>query len=241
MSRFQPVMNRQEPVGWFEQALHYGQKIPGKLGYVCYRKLKRRYRFRNSHVWKEMVDDLRKGDLCIDLGANVGTVTMQLAQTGADVIAFEPDPMTFEWMTTSIGIGKNITLVQKAAGHKEDRLLLKRSTRLDEDFERFSECASLVRSDSGVNQDNAVEVEVVDLPAFLESLNRDIRLIKMDIEGSEWDLLEVLLDHPVLERIDCIFVETHEWMDPKLYMAKAARLQEKAETLDRPYINLFWH
>ena len=198
MNRFQPVMTPQAPVGLFEKALNQGARLSGKLGYICYRKLKRRYRFRNAHVWQEVVNDLRAGDLCIDLGANVGTVTMQLAHTGAEVIAFEPDPMTFEWMQTSIGIGRNITLLQKAAGHKKDRLLLKRSKRLKEDWERFSEASSIVRDDKHMDPENAIEVEVVDFVAFLESLDRDIRLIKMDIEGSEWDLLEALLDHPDL-------------------------------------------
>ena len=192
-------------------------------------------------MWQEVVDDLGKGDLCIDLGANVGTITIQLAQTGADVIAFEPDPATFEWMMTSIGIRRNIKLIQKAVGHKKDRLLVKRSARLYEDFERFSEASSLVRNDNKMDLKNTVEVDVVDLPEFLEDLNRDIRLIKMDIEGSEWEILHALLDHPVLKRIDCIFVETHEWMDPKKNMPRAALLQEKAEKLDHPYINLFWH
>ena len=241
MTKFQPVMAAQKPNGWFEKALFHGQGIPGKLGFICYRKLKRRYRFRNAHIWQEVVDDLRKGDLCIDLGANVGTVTRQLAQTGAEVIAFEPDPVTFERMTASLGAVENIILMQKAAGHQANRLLLKRSARLKEGFERFSEAASLVRDDKQMDARNNVEVEVVDLPAFLQSLDRDIRLVKMDIEGSEWDLLDALLDNPVLQRIDCIFVETHEWMNPKQYIPRTARLQEKAEKFERPYINLFWH
>ena len=241
MTKFQPIMGAQEPIGWFEKAMFLGQNIPGKLGYICYRKLKRRYRFRNEHVWQDLVNDLGKGDLCIDLGANVGTISAQLAQTGADVIAFEPDPVTFERMQASIGTSENITLLQKAAGHQEDRLLLKRSARLNEDIDRFSESASLVRDDKHMDAANTVEVEVVDLPAFLDSLDRDIRVLKMDIEGSEWDLLDALLDHPVLPRIDCIFVETHEWMNPKQYMPRAMVLQEKAEKFDRPYLNLFWH
>jgi hypothetical protein len=115
MKRFQPVMEVQKPSGWFETLLSYGQVIPGKLGYICYRKLKRRYRLRNSHVWQEVVDDLGKGDLCIDLGANVGSVTLQLSGTGAQVISFEPDPVTFEMLESSIGVGVNIKLFQKAA------------------------------------------------------------------------------------------------------------------------------
>lgn len=89
--------------------------------------------------------------------------------------------------------------------------------------------------------ENTVEVEVVDFPKFLAGLNRNVRLIKMDIEGAEWDLLQALLDHPVLDRIDCIFVETHEWMNPAKYMPLAAQLQKRAEDMERPYLNLFWH
>lgn len=238
---FQPVMPHQKPIGRFEQFLAVGQSLPGKLGYICYRKLKRRFRQRHLHVWQQLIDDLRPNDLCIDLGANVGSITQQIAGTGAHVIAFEPDPDTFAMLETNVGIGSNITLYQKAAGHKQERLLLKRSKRLQEDFERFSEASSLVREDSSMDAANSVEVDVIDFPAFAASLDRDIRLIKMDIEGAEWDLLEALLEHPVLKRIDCIFVETHEWMDPKKYMAQAARLQKRAEEMHRPYINLFWH
>ena len=32
MERFQPYMSTQKPDGWFEKTLHYGQKLPGKLG-----------------------------------------------------------------------------------------------------------------------------------------------------------------------------------------------------------------
>ena len=238
---YQPIMTNQKPDGWFEHLLAIGQALPGGAGFICYRKLKRRFRQRNAHVWQQIIDDLRPGDLCIDLGANVGTITQQMAGTGAHVIAFEPDPDTFAMLETNVGIGSNIELHQKAAGHKAERLLLKRSKRLNEDFERFSEASSLVRDDHTMDAANSVEVEVVDFPNFAASLDRDIRLIKMDIEGAEWDLLEALLKHPILDRIDCIFVETHEWMDAKKYMPQASRLQRRAEEIGRPYINLFWH
>ena len=64
----------------------------------------------------------------------------------------------------------------------------------------------------------------------------------MDIEGSEWDLMPALMEHPVLDRIDTIFVETHEWMDPARYMPIAHRLQAQAEgarpSLYQPFLAL---
>ena len=97
------------------------------------------------------------------------------------------------------------------------------------------------RNDATMDDTNTVPVEVINLPEFLAGLDRDIRILKMDIEGSEWDLMPALMEHPVLDRIDTIFVETHEWMDPARYMPIAHRLQAQAEARDHPYINLFWH
>ncbi|MBQ0805097.1 MULTISPECIES: FkbM family methyltransferase [unclassified Sulfitobacter] len=239
--RYQPKMMPQQPEGLFEKAMHAGQNLPGKPGFICYRKLKRRYRWRNEDIWPKLVADLRAGDLCIDLGANLGEVTTQLANAGAEVIGFEPDPDTFARLVQNVGQMPGVTLYQQAAGAKADTLNLRRSARMAEDPDRFSQSASLVRNDATMDDTNTVPVEVINLPEFLAGLDRDIRILKMDIEGSEWDLMPALMEHPVLDRIDTIFVETHEWMDPARYMPIAHRLQAQAEARDHPYINLFWH
>ena len=88
--------------------------------------------------------------------------------------------------------------------------------------------------------ENAVRVEVVDILEYLHVLDRDIRILKMDIEGAEWDILERLRTHPVLDQIDTIFVETHERQDPARFVPIFESLQVWAEGLDRPYINLYW-
>ena len=100
--------------------------------------------------------------------------------------------------------------------------------------------SSLVHGGDAANDENAVRVEVVDILAYLEALNRDIRILKMDIEGAEWDILNRLMDHPILSRIDCVFVETHERQDPKRYVPMFDALQDWAEKIDRPYVNLYW-
>ena len=93
---------------------------------------------------------------------------------------------------------------------------------------------------AGGDDSNAVEVEVVDIISFIEDLDRDVRIIKMDIEGAEWEVMNRLIDHPVLSRIDCIFVETHERIDPAKYVPMFEALQDRAEAISKPYINLYW-
>jgi len=241
MTRFQPIIRKQVPIGAFENLLYWGQKIPGLAGYLFYRQLKKKFATRSASAWQKVVNDLGKGDVCIDLGANVGNKTLQLAQTGAEVFAFEPDPIAFARMVTSIGIGKNITLIQKAAWHEAGDLLMTRPKRSDFDLEEASGGSSLVRGGRSRDYSNAFLVEAVDFPNFLEGLDRHIRLIKIDIEGAEWQVLDALLAHPVARRIDCIFVETHEWVNNRSFVPEVLELQRQVETMRRPYVSLFWN
>ncbi|TMV53643.1 FkbM family methyltransferase, partial [Thioclava sp. BHET1] len=55
---------------------------------------------------------LRPGDLAIDCGANMGVVTAVLAETGAEVVSFEPDPFAFEQLQLRFGDHSRVTLIQ---------------------------------------------------------------------------------------------------------------------------------
>lgn len=233
--------SRPSPEGAFEVAMSLAQTLPGKLGSICHRKLKRRFCQRAQDTFAQVPADTGPGDLCIDLGANMGAVTKVMAGTGADVISFEPDPVTFGMLRDAVGDAPNVTLHQKAAGGRADQLRLHRSAKWSaDDPTQHNASASLVRNDDGFGGENSVLVDVVDIPAFLSDLDRDVRILKMDIEGSEWELMEALIAHPVLSRIDCIFVETHERVDPARYIPVFNRLQAYAESIERPYINLYW-
>jgi FkbM family methyltransferase len=236
-----PKAKRPLPIGVYETFLNWGQSRKSTFGYACNRKLKRRFRKRRDDSFDRVLADTRAGDVCIDLGANIGTITAQLASSGADVISFEPDPHTFTVLTQNTSHLPNVTLHQKAAGAQADQVMLRRAAGWDaSDPMRHSETSSIVRADKGMADSNTVLVDVVDFVAFVTALDRDIRILKIDIEGAEWDLLDALLDAPVLQRIDTIFVETHERFDPEINIARFNRLAERAFAMDRPYINLYW-
>lgn len=239
--RVLPKAHRPGVEGVFETVMAAFMKLPGKFGFIARRKLKRRQCKRMADTFSEVLADTRAGDLCIDLGANVGSITQRMAATGADVISFEPDPGAFAALQDAATDLANVTLVHKAAGHQADQLLLRRSARWSaDDPSGHTEGSSLVHRGKDMDEANAVMVEVVDFIAFLEGLDRDVRILKMDIEGAEWEILTRLIDHPVLQRIDCIFVETHERQDPARYVPIFEALQDRAEQMERPYINLYW-
>ena len=240
-ARVIPRAKRPDIQGPFETAMALGSRLPGTLGYIARRKLKRRHCNRAQDTFSEVLADTGAGDLCLDLGANVGEFTRRMAETGADVISFEPDPGAYSVLEKAVEGLPNVTLVHKAAGHQEDKLMLYRSDKWSADNPgAHTKSSSLVIADGSADDGNAVMVDVVDIISFIEALDRDIRIIKMDIEGAEWAIMNRLIDHPVLKRIDCIFVESHERADPAKYVPMFDALQDRAEQLTKPYINLYW-
>jgi len=201
-----PVAKRPDVKGPFETAMALGMRLPGNFGFIARRKLKRRQCARMQDTFSQVLADTGAGDLCIDLGANVGSITRRMAQSGADVISFEPDPGAYEALQKATADLPNVTLVHKAAGHQADSLFLHRSAKWSpDDPAGHTEGSSLVHRDQGAD-----------------------------------NLLKKLVDHPILSRIDCIFVETHERQDPKRYVPLFDELQDWAERIEKPYVNLYW-
>ena len=184
--------------------------------------------------------DLKPDDVVIDLGANAGEFTVQMAKTGAKVYAFEPDPHALGLLNSAVAGLANVSVMAAAAGVAADTAMLYRKRGFEREADRATKSSSLVSSKRNVDPEHSVTVEVVDFPSFLEQLNRDIAVIKMDIEGAEVDLLEHLLDHRVASRIGEIYVETHERALPET-ASRIAALKIRSTGLDRPRINWDWH
>lgn len=201
---------------------------------------KRRARGAAQARFRAVVAGLGPGDLVIDLGANLGDVSATLAATGAEVIAFEPDPFAFGRLAERLGGMANVRLVNAAAGDRAGVLPLFRHRGFEAAPERRSLASSLLADHAEVGGEPAARVEVVDFPAFVAGLDRDVALVKIDIEGAEVALMEVLLDHPAAARIGLIVVETHERALPGL-AARTRVLRARTRGQVRPEVNWDWH
>src|SRR5213078_2093013 len=112
------------PHGVFERTLAVGQSVPGAFGCFCYRRLKSRYTRRSAPLFEQCVSGLSPGDIAIALGAHVGDVTERLAETGATVHAFEPNPAAFAALSARLGSRSNVVLHQKAASDHDGHAML---------------------------------------------------------------------------------------------------------------------
>jgi FkbM family methyltransferase len=213
------------------EAAHLWRKLTGQ---------KTRARKAAFAAFDAAVAALRPGDLAIDLGANAGLFTQPMALTGADVMAFEPDPHAFALLQQRVGGHANVTLIAAAAGAEAGHVQLYRHRDFATAPDRRTTSSSLIVDKRNVDPTQAIQVEVKDFTAFLQGLNRDVALLKIDIEGAEVALLERLLADPVANRIDRIFVETHERMLPEL-AARTLALKTAAKARAKPVINWDWH
>lgn len=182
-----------------------------------------------------------RGTTCIDLGANLGVYTRMMASQARQVIAFEPDPWTLAELEANVADLDNVKIENAAAGTNETSVHLYRHPKFDEDPASRSEASSVIATKGDVVGEGAVEVRQVDFVQYLEDLDHDIGILKIDIEGAEVALLEALFDRSdLMGRISHIFAETHERLIPD-HKPRVKALRARARELVHPYVNLYWH
>ena len=209
--------------------------LPGEIG--------RRYEHKHAVRANGFEEAIGRcgGMTCIDLGANLGVYTRKMALGTKQVLAFEPDPWTFAELQANVADLDNVRIENAAAGTHDGVVLLYRRAQFEEDPAVHSEASSVIVNKLDVAEEGAVEVRQVDFIHYLEELDEDIGVLKMDIEGAEVDLLEALFDRPdLLGRINHVFAETHERRIPD-HKARVRALRVRAHAMKRPYINLYWH
>jgi FkbM family methyltransferase len=221
--------------------LHQTERLGGYIGRAASRELRLRYTAIVQAEFGLRLAALRPGDITLDLGANVGIYTKKLAATGALVHAFEPDPATFERLTDEVGHLPNVVLHQKAIGAKDGLVHLARvrpnpRSRLDPSLG-----SSVVFRSGRMNVADTIAVEQIGFKNLLDGFDRDVALIKMDIEGAEVEILEDIVSRGLKHaRFSSLFVETHEWQEPTLHR-RIMGVRTALEGVKIPYFNLYWH
>lgn len=156
---------------------------------------------------------LEPGDVVIDCGANLGAVSGPLAETGATVHAFEPDPYTFGRLTETLAGCGNVVLHNAAVGASAGTVRLMRDADWEKDPDGASVRSTIIDGGRKIDAEGGIDVEVIDFPAFLKTLlkkHKKIAFLKMDIEGAELDVLEAMETQGLFDKITLTVAETHE-------------------------------
>lgn len=183
---------------------------------------------------------IAEDDIVIDGGANIGKVTLSLIGRGARIFAYEPNPFAFAHLARAFGKHPQVTCLQKGLSDHNGTTPLYLHRQHDPNRpQNRSEAASLLADKRNIDARHKVTVDVVDIVEAVASAGNHVRLLKLDIEGAEYQVLDRLLDSGVIHRIDQIFCETHDHKAPSL-RHETRRLRRRLAREGIRHVNLDW-
>lgn len=136
---------------------------------------------------------VRPGDLVIDCGANIGEFSIICAQAGAQVIAFEPDRIEFKALQRN-SEKLAISPFQQALWNENGTM----------EFFDGNDSGDSSLLDPGDSR-SSYEVETLRLDSASEVPDLPIRLIKLEAEGAEPEILDGM--RKTLERTQFVTVD----------------------------------
>ncbi len=186
-----------------------------------------------------LVTHLSSKDICIDCGANVGYITEQMAKNSSTVYSFEPNPFAFKELKKKANSNPNVHVYNKGVWDRNATLKLYMHENSNQDEVIWSTGSSLLEYKGNVLKDKYIEVDIIDLVEFINNLKKKIKILKIDIEGAECELLEKLIITQTYKRIEHIFVETHDHKIPEL-KTKTDAIRSLIKQKKIKNINLNW-
>ena len=164
-----------------------------------------------AEIWKDGVYRpylplIKEGTLALDIGANIGLVSLYLSKYFERVIAVEPSQKHFECLNKNLVSHNvtNVTPIKKAIYIKSGSLPF--GGPIDNTTMRSLHMATW----KDQNSDETVECITIDKLFEQENIDR-VHLMKLDVEGSETEIVSSDGFAKVASKIDCIVGETHAW------------------------------
>ncbi len=148
---------------------------------------------------------IKEGDLCFDVGANLGNRTEIFVELGAYVVAIEPQDVCMEELRTKYRDNERVTLVQKSVGDREGEgeIVLSSAHTLASMSREWIRSVKASGRFPDHKWDKVVRVEVTTLDRLIEQYGKPV-FCKIDVEGFELQALKGL-SHPI-ETISFEFV-----------------------------------
>jgi FkbM family methyltransferase len=163
--------------------------------------------------------DIKKGDVVLDIGMNIGAFAVKAASLGAKVIGYEPEPETYKVAIMNFkennleGITHNLGV----AGIEQEAKLY-----LDVPERNYSGFNTTVKGGlQGEDfEKSTIDIKLVGINEVLKKYKPN--KVKIDCEGAEWDIIMAVHNWYNVERLtfECHCVPNHRAMviNHKVYL-----------------------
>jgi FkbM family methyltransferase len=138
-------------------------------------------------------------NVVIDIGANVGLFTKyMLCKSAKKVFCYEPNKSAFESLSKNYKNNSSVSLNNLAVSTNNDKLRL------------YLDPNNTLVSSAKRNTSNFYDVDSITLKQIFDQNNIDkVDLIKIDIEGMEYELVENM-DDEIFNKVDSFIIEYHD-------------------------------
>jgi FkbM family methyltransferase len=165
------------------------------------------------------------------LGESVKKFKHELGKTNWDFYMFEPNTFLFEQINNNPEFN-DCKKFNNAVSDKNEIIKFWGCTK-----NKNSVGSTLEKSKAnwdGIAEDDYIEVQTIDLSKFIQDnfSKEDYIILKLDVEGAEYDILDKLFETNIIEYIDEFYCEFHtQWLSPE-FAQREINLRKKLEEID---------
>lgn len=157
-----------------------------------------------SHSYDEV--EIKKGDIVVDIGAHVGGYAVLAAKHGADVVAYEAEPQTYALLMKNLKMNncESVKSYNIAVSSKNGQLIFYADNK-----DTILNSIYYYPHSSSSKEIKVPSVSLHEL--FVRNKLKRIDVLKIDVEGAEYDILLSALPED-LRKIRAIIMEYHDFL-----------------------------
>lgn len=154
------------------------------------------------------INSLDKNSVVLDIGANIGNVSSYIIEKSQSrIYAFEPNIFCFEVLFRRFLDNSQIKIFNVGVSNYSgvSNFYLHEKSKGINDFS-YLESSSLKKDKDNISEKNSVKINVINISEVLEKF-KYIDLIKIDVEGSEYEIVPFLISKR--HKIKTVLCEFH--------------------------------
>ncbi len=162
----------------------------------------------SDQKFMSLINNLDNKSIVLDIGANLGNVSnFILEKKNCTIIAFEPNELCYQILNRRFTDDKRIQIFNFAISNFSgisNLYLHKKSKGISDPS--YMESSSIIKYKDNVSENNFSKINVMNITNILSKFKK-IDLIKIDVEGSEYEIIPVLIQNK--SKIRSVLCELH--------------------------------